>query len=1130
MVKVIREARQFKVGPVGVARSSRAGVITNEAIAEGANALSAKFFERAVENAEKRGIESVEQYSPEQITTLGADGRPEVYEPPRFMGRIARQAREKALLNRFQTEIELELSDKAKEFSNTFRRNPEGFKEALTNHTKAMIDVEGSSVFKRFIRQRGEELTSNVYDSLVKQANARHDQDMRLHNARQNIEAVDAVESYYSIGDIEKAKATIKSIKETNDNALEAGYILSGEVANTDRNILKAEARGRMTAFLRNARLTMNGIQTLAIAISSGNPQNLTDDTYDDIRSLLNEAYKDSDLFDSIKEFTLPLLKAAETGKAFEYELSRLRKIRQNADVVELNQKAAEAAQGSNSDQASMIDKLIEDFETQKNASDASLTRTMDTELYKLEMTKITNEVNAFGQALSGIIVSRDADSREDLSLVAMFLKDQRIDSTTGDATPYEVLYDKNPALAKSARNFLELHNAFPDFKLLDTLNADINAIKDDTNFFEKKEQLQNTIQLSQDLKKLNFANADQVSDFENKIKNKNTKLGDEQRASLQENFEFRDGTHKLSNIFNKIKTRQQLLSIDHYVMNKAESEEYKKDYKLTEDEIKAIDEARTLLGDNATRVQGQSLSGRREDAITQEEIRIKNRQFFTQALRGPVDNTKDNRDLLSSQFDTYAEKIGADNLIDFIVNTNFDLGGEEEQKLLIMLRQSSIAPTGLVSVLENLVNEGGFVTPNFSISRVLNIYGSVNNKINITQNQVYDNAGTSKLLDPALAATLDKLYASYQNMPSGQMSIKATDAALVERLKQIRAVKNVPEFQKDLLKQLGMEDRTVNNYVLENFGAEIGISQDLLLRASEVISAHYAESKSDPANINFDPYTAVENFLDTRLKQDSMVKEPLTEKTLHSLNLTTGGNEKLFKTYVKNELMKNVVEYNKFGERISEETKYDMFGGLSKVANKINWETEEFYLVPYGEDTQTKGQVYGVVNKDGLAYQMLVDDGEGNEVLTGISIGTREQEFLDLVAKQQASIITEIETDAQTANIIDEISDQYPAGSVRRKEVFNTLGKNIVEAFNKLEASNADLVQNFNPDDRIYFTNGDFSSESLMADRLYAMSNMIKDITNEDPTALTAEMQELGDSLNTALKFINFLEVPDGN
>jgi len=1129
MVKVIRETRQFKVGPVGVARSSRAGTITNEAIAEGANALSAKFFERAAENAEKRGIESVEQYSPEQITTLGADGRPEVYEPPRFMGRIARQAREKALLNRFQTEIEIELADKAREFSNTFRKNPEGFKEALTHHTKAMIDVEGSSVFKRFIRQRGEELTSNVYDSLVKQANTRHDQDMRLHNARQNIEALDAIESYLSIGDVEKAEATIKGIKKTNDDALEAGYILSGEVANTDRNIRKAEARGEMTAFLRKRSLTMNGIQTLAIAISSGNPQNLTDGVYDDIRPLLNEAYKDSDLFDSIKEFALPLLKASETSKAFEYELSKIKKIKQNLNVAELNQQATEAAQGSNSDQAAMIAKLIEDFKTQKNISDSELTRTMDIELHKLEMTKINNEVNAFGQALSGIIVSRDSDNREDLSLVAMFLKDQRIDSTTGDATPYEVLYDKNPALAKSARNFLELHKEFPNFKLLDTLNADINAIKDDTVFFEKKEKLQNTIQLSQDLKKLNFANADQISNFKNQLKS--MKLGDEQRASLQENFEFRNGTHKLSNIFNKIKTRQQLLSTDHYVMNKAESEEYKKDYKLTEDEIKAIDEARTLLGDNATRVQGLSLSGRRGDAITQEEIRIENRQFFSQALRQTVPNTKDNRDLLSSQFDDIAEEMGADNLIDFIVNTNFDLGGEEEQKLLIMLRQASIAPTGLVSVFENLVNEGGFVTPDFSMSRILNIYGSVNDKINIAQNQVYDNAGTSKLLDPALAATLDKLYASYLNMPSGQMSIKATDAALVERLKQIRAVKNVPEFQKDLLKQLNMKDgRTVNDYVIENFGKEIGINQDLLLRASEVISVHYAESKSDPANITFEPKTAVRNFLDTRLKQDSMVKEPLSEKTLHSLNLTTRGNEKLFKTYIKNELMKNVVEYNKFGERISEETKYDMFGGLSKVANKINWETEEFYLVPYGEDTQTKGQVYGVVNKDGLAYQMLVDDGEGNKVLTGISIGTREQEFLDLVSKQQASIITETITDAQTAEVIDEISDQYPAGSVRRKEVFNTLGKNIVEAFNKLETSNADLLQNFNPDDRIYFTNGDFSSEPLMADRLYAISNMIKDITNEDPTALTVEMEELGRAADTALKFINFLEVPDGN
>ena len=1130
MVKVIREARQFKVGPVGVARSSRGGAIVAESIANSANALSAKFFERAVENAEKRGIESVEQYSPEQITTLGTDGRPQVYEPPKFMGRIARQARERALLNRFQTEIEIELADKAREFSNTFRKNPEGFKQALTTHTAEMMKVEGSSVFKRFIRQRGEELTSNVYDSLVKQANARHDQDMRLHNARQNIEAVDAVESYYSIGDIKKAKETIASIKRTNKDAVEAGYVLSGEVANTNRNLLKAAARGQITAFLRDKNLTMFGIRNLASAIATENPQHLGEKTFDSIRPLLEEAYKDSDLFDSIKEFALPLLNAAQSEEEFQLQVSLLKTQKKNQDLRDMISAAQEAAESDELDQSIKIDKLIEDFFDQKKQSDSKLDRTLDSDLHTAEMTAVTNEVNAFGQALSGIIVSRDANNLEDLSLVAMVLKDQRLDSATGDPTPYEVLYDKNPDLAKSVKNFLRLDENFPNFNFLNTLNADINSIRNDTNFFEKKEQLQNTIKLSQDLKELNLSDPDQVSNFQNKIKT--TNLGDEQEASLQESFDFRRGTQQLSNIFNNINSREKLAAIDHYVMNGAQSEEYKKVYELTEDEIKKIEEARTLLGDNATRVQGQSLTGRRLDALEYEETQIENRKFFAQALTQPVDNTKENRDRLSSQFDNIAEKMGADNLIDFIVNTNFDLDGEEEQKLLIMLRQASIAPTGLVSVFENLINEGGFVTPNFSISRILNIYASVNNKINTAQNQVYDNAGTSKLLDPALAATLDRLYASYRNMPSGQMSVKATDAALVERLKQITAVKNVPEFQKDLLKQLGMKDgRTVNDYVIENFGKEIGVSQDLLLRASEVVSAHYAESKSDPTNIPFNPHTAVRNFLDTRLKQDSMVKEPLSEKTLHSLNLATGGNEKLFKTYIKNELMKNVVEYNEFGELISEETKYDMFGGLSKVANKINWETEEFYLVPYGEDTQTKGQVYGVVNKDGLAYQMLVDDGEGNKVLTGISIGTREQEFLNLVGKQQTAVAQEKLSKAEEAATIERISNLYPAGSIQRKTELNKFGKNIIEVFNKLEASNADLVQNFNPDDRIYFSNGDFSSESIMASKLHGILNMITDITNEDSAALTNEMQDLGLAAKDALQFIQNLKDPqDGN
>lgn len=41
---VKRETRQFKVGPIGVARSSRSGAIIGEAVADSANALSDIFI------------------------------------------------------------------------------------------------------------------------------------------------------------------------------------------------------------------------------------------------------------------------------------------------------------------------------------------------------------------------------------------------------------------------------------------------------------------------------------------------------------------------------------------------------------------------------------------------------------------------------------------------------------------------------------------------------------------------------------------------------------------------------------------------------------------------------------------------------------------------------------------------------------------------------------------------------------------------------------------------------------------------------------------------------------------------------------------------------------------------------
>ena len=127
---VKRETRQFKVGPIGVARSSRSGAIIGEAVADSANALSDIFYKRAAENAERRGIESVGQLSDEEVLALDpVTGLPQAYKAPKGFGRIASNARRRALATRFETEIDVELNEKAKEFRVRYRNSPEAFKK-----------------------------------------------------------------------------------------------------------------------------------------------------------------------------------------------------------------------------------------------------------------------------------------------------------------------------------------------------------------------------------------------------------------------------------------------------------------------------------------------------------------------------------------------------------------------------------------------------------------------------------------------------------------------------------------------------------------------------------------------------------------------------------------------------------------------------------------------------------------------------------------------------------------------------------------------------------------------------------------------------------------------------------------
>ena len=155
---VIREKKNFSIGPVGVTRASEAGRITGQAITQSANQMGEIFFERAAKQAEEFGLKEGASVDREQVIAINPQtGEPEAYEPPQGLGSIGADAYQRVVMTRFQRSIEDEIRNKASELSLRFEENPNGvalYTEAMSDYISSMTDV-AQDEFKGYIGDVG---------------------------------------------------------------------------------------------------------------------------------------------------------------------------------------------------------------------------------------------------------------------------------------------------------------------------------------------------------------------------------------------------------------------------------------------------------------------------------------------------------------------------------------------------------------------------------------------------------------------------------------------------------------------------------------------------------------------------------------------------------------------------------------------------------------------------------------------------------------------------------------------------------------------------------------------------------------------------------------------------------------
>ena len=282
---VIREKKNFSIGPVGVTRASEAGRITGQAITQSANQIGTMLFEKAAVNAEKAGLELGQSADREQIIAINPQtGEPEAYEPPEGMGTIAADAYQRVVMTRFQRSIEDEIQNKARELSLRFEENPNGvalYTEAMSNYISSMTDV-AQDEFRGYIGDVGTTYLNATRTSMAaaqvrreRAAARRSQQDAintgleNLHNAfaQNGTDALSGGEGDPTLGDVVNEGVSVS----INDGA-EAGVLSADEASGYTAKQSVAAVTGLITFYAREEGAEPEQLALLRAAIGMRNP------------------------------------------------------------------------------------------------------------------------------------------------------------------------------------------------------------------------------------------------------------------------------------------------------------------------------------------------------------------------------------------------------------------------------------------------------------------------------------------------------------------------------------------------------------------------------------------------------------------------------------------------------------------------------------------------------------------------------------------------------------------------------------------------------------------------------------------------------------------------------------------
>lgn len=989
---VIRESRQFKIGPIGVARSSSAGEIVGQQVAQSANEMQQYFFGKAVEDATKAGIESAQALEAAEVIALDPEtGRPKAYDGPKGMGRYAIKAYQNVLLSRFEQEISLELEDKSNELALQFRRNPEKYQEAMSNHIAEMSNVEESTVFKNEIIRIGNSLQNNQYRGLQSEAIARQEKNDALGYSNSRLENIRNIRDAYAAGDNALGAELISSGMQLDEDNVAAGIILPNGVAGNSRERTFAAAQGKFEAELRS--VTKSGasvfeLQAAINGIDSGDLSGLKENGFSETFEILTA--QGATFTESFSNFATELLEDGLNQARLNSEIATRKRNSDNLDNLStITAEYFDIISGSNSDVAGTVSEAIDNY----NADLVKQLNAYESGEPESAIKSITSGSSARLESIKSGVINNlfdEANSVKDIINIQKYLAnptDNNLQNVNEEAQSLALTLND---MAKKSNN--------PQF-LTDAISY-AEGVSDEERFLEFERKTDNAISYNSYIKEMvssEFFSANSVEAIEGINK---AALAELNKTSLQSGDK-----EKFKSIL-KNKNSDAFVRLAFGSMTNPKAIEaaalYARDgtdpNNLVSPQRKAIiDKARDAFDDPSS--YSASVERYSSGATRRYNLNVKlaaDAKLVSDALRGVLGET------------TEADRINFGKIAkvpdDFYINSKYN--DPEYAGLTALLEQTSFSiwPQSQVESINGFLN--GSISEPEQVKRLLVTYAkSVESQ---TDQGMPIQSNGSKSLTGDQKALMDEALAFSQ--------INNDPTALTVHMQKFKAAMANPVYKSEMNNYFENidEDLKVKNardFIGLKFPETLG-NKNLYNRLLSKARIHYLKNVSGTGTETTDELVDAltadikKNFVE----DDRIITLSGSNKTLYPLSATATGNEQQFMDYIRSSLAQN------------------------SPNKEVDWNSVEFKLTPVGYNDEDGGMTYGVVienetgGRDLQEVSMQLEPDTEEAVIIPAFFSTNEPMFaaatekrLETAKQEQVDIATEEAAKPSKASVIAE-------------------------------------------------------------------------------------------------------------